>query len=130
VPLGFGQGPGLSNYTLGQAGGTETIALSSTQLPQHSHTIDAGALTATPKCSNGVSDQRTPVGNVPAVEAAGVTATYSNAAPDANMNGAALVMGGAVGVANTGGGQPHENRQPHLALTYCIALTGIFPSPN
>jgi microcystin-dependent protein len=31
-------------------------------------------------------------------------------------------------ISRTGGGQPHENRPPHLALSYCIALEGIFPS--
>jgi microcystin-dependent protein len=53
---------------------------------------------------------------------------YSNAAPDANMNSGAIVMGGAVIAATAGLNQLHENRMPHLALTYCIALQGIFPS--
>ena len=68
-----------------------------------------------------------PGGGVPAIEAAGVTATYSSATPDANMkSGAVAVRSSPV----AGGGQAHENRQPFLALTYCIALQGIFPSQN
>ena len=33
-------------------------------------------------------------------------------------------------VANVGGSQAHLNQQPFLALTFCIALQGIFPSQN
>jgi microcystin-dependent protein len=33
-------------------------------------------------------------------------------------------------VSSIGGSQPHENRQPYLALNFCIALQGVFPSQN
>jgi len=62
------------------------------------------------------------------MEAAGVTATYSNATPDANMRSGGVSPSMAAGV--SGGSQPHENLQPYLGLTYCIALQGVFPSQN
>ncbi len=59
-PLGFGQGPGLTNRDLGETGGTETITLSSAQMPQHTH-----AMRPTVACRNGAGNQQTPVNNVP-----------------------------------------------------------------
>jgi len=128
VPLGFGQGPGLGNYVLGQVGGSETVVLGVTQLPAHTHATSASGLTVTARCRNSAGDRQTPVGNVPSIEAAGVTATYSDALPDANMNSGAIAMDGVT--AASGGSQPHANVQPSLALTFCIALQGVFPSQN
>jgi microcystin-dependent protein len=97
-------------------------------MPLHTHAVNLNALTATAQCSPGAGNRQTPVGNVPAVQASGMTTTYSNAAPDANMNPAAIALGGSITAAVAGSSQSHENRQPHLALNYCIALQGIFPS--
>jgi microcystin-dependent protein len=127
VPLGFGPDP-APGHDLGETGGSETTTLAVAHLPQHVHGIDASGLTATARCTNDAANQRSPTAGVPAVEAAGVTATYSNAVPDANMRGGAVAVGMTADV--TGGGQAHENRQPYLVLTYCIALQGIFPSRN
>ena len=128
APIAIGQGPGLSNRILGESGGNETVTLLATQMPQHAHSIDTSGLTATARCKNGPGNQRTPIGNVPAIEASAVTATYSNAAPNADMNPGALVVGGNMTAATTGGNQPHSNLQPYLTLNYCISLFGIFPS--
>jgi microcystin-dependent protein len=130
VAIGAGQGAGLSGYVIGQTGGSESITLGLTQMAAHTHAIDASALTATEKCRGAAGNQRTPVGDVPAIEAAGVTATYSNAIPDASMNSGAVAMGGNVTSGIAGQGVAHENRQPYLAVTYCIALQGVFPSQN
>jgi microcystin-dependent protein len=129
VPMGFGQGT-PSPYYLGETGGSETAPLDVTHLPSHVHGIDVSALTAaTARCTNTTADQRSPASGVPAIEAAGVTATYSSSAtPDANMRTGAMAVTMTPDVA--GGGQPHANLQPYLALTYCIALQGIFPSQN
>lgn len=108
--LSAGQGPGLSNYDLGQVSGTETVTLIATQLPVHSHNVAA------------VDDDATvgiPTGALPANIAA---KGYSKGAPNTSMN-PAMISGG-------GGNQPHDNRQPYLVLNYCIALEGIFPSRN
>ena len=126
VPLKFGQGAGLTGYFAGETGGTEATTLAAAQLPQHTHTIDASAMTASARCSGTPGNQGSPVGTVPAVTA-GAFATYSNAGADTTMSAAAIAMGGTLQAANAGGSQPHDNRQPYLALNYCIALQGIFP---
>jgi microcystin-dependent protein len=126
VALGFGQGPGLSDRLQGELSGTETVTLLQTEMPAHLHTIDASGLTATAKCRSSPGNQLTPVGNVPAMESAGVTATYSDATADMNMSNGAIALAGGV-TAAAGGGLPHENRQPYLVMNYCIALNGIFP---
>lgn len=128
VPISFGQGAGLSNYALGEVGGSDSVTLALTEMPAHTHTIDASGVTATAKCKNGAGNQQTPVGNVPAIDAAGQSPIYSNVAPDANMRAGAVTLGGSATAANTGGGQPHDNHQPYLVMNYCIALQGIFPS--
>ena len=124
VPMAFGQGPGLSAYEQGTAGGSDTIALTANEMPAHTHAM-THALTATARCKNGTGNQRTPVGAVPAIEAMGVTATYSDSVPDANMRTGAIGVSGAT--AGAGSSQPHDNRQPYLVLSYCIALQGVFP---
>jgi microcystin-dependent protein len=125
VPLKFGQGPALSPYQPGEQGGSETVALSANEMPQHTHAIGLSSAAAA-KCRNTAANQTTPVGNILAVDAMSPV-TYSNATADANMNAAAIAMGGAVTAAIAGGNQPHDNRQPYLALNYCIALQGVFP---
>lgn len=127
APLAPGQGPGLSNYDLGQNGGSEAVTLDLTQVAPHTHTLNVSGITATMRASSGAGNRATPVGNVPASEALGTTATYSSAAPDASMNAGAIAMGGTMTAASSGGGQAHQNRQPYLAMNYCIALQGIFP---
>ena len=101
-----------------------------TQLPPHTHTASPTAITATPRCKNGAGNQQTPVNTVPAIDAANAVMMYSNAAPDASANTGALALSGSVATTPTGSSQAHENRQPLLALTFCIALQGIFPSPQ
>jgi microcystin-dependent protein len=108
VPIQPGQGPGLTQRDLGEVGGTETLTLNANQIPAHTHT--AGASTA-----NGVADG--PSGRVPA-RMPGAIPQYA-AAGNADMAAAA--------VGNSGGGQPHNNMQPYLTITYIIALQGVYP---
>jgi microcystin-dependent protein len=115
VPVHFGQGPGLSTYDLGQQAGVETVTLIITQIPAHTHSATVHASSA----DTGLDAQ--PENNYPA---AGVASGNYKNATDVNMN-AAMVTNGIAG-----GNQPHENLQPYLALNFCIALEGIFPSRN
>ena len=126
APLSFGQGGGLQNYVLGQQGGVETETLAITEIPSHTHVVNPAQVNATLPCKNAVATQRSPSGTVPAIEASGVTATYSSAAADSSGSTGAIVP--TLSAANTGGGQPHSNLQPYTVLNYCIALQGIFPS--
>jgi microcystin-dependent protein len=128
IPIGQGQGPSLQNYIIGQVAGSEAVTLTVNQIPNHTHTVNSSGLTATAKCRTGtpVANQRTPVGNVHAVEAAGVTMPYSSAAPDAVMNADPVTISG--NTAATGTSTAHDNRQPFLTMNYCISLFGVFPS--
>lgn len=104
MPLGFGQGPGLQNYVQGQNAGSETVTLTESQMPAHSHTV---------RCSSGDPSDNTPINGVPAAGG-----SYSLTA-DTNM--------GAVMIQPTGGNQPHSNMQPYLVMNWIIALQGVFP---
>lgn len=111
VAIGAGQGPGLANYDLGQTGGSDTVALIQTTLPAHTHPLG---------CVNGPANQHDPSGHLPAIESSQVTYPYQTGSINTTLGV------NAVGVA--GGAQPHNNLQPYLALSYIIALAGIFPA--
>jgi microcystin-dependent protein len=109
VPVHQGQGPGLSSYSLGQAAGAESTTLTLNQIPQHGHPVGASSSDAASK---------NPSGRFPAVTETPVYGDSSNASMNAAMVGQA------------GASQPHDNIQPYLALSFIIALEGIFPSRN
>ena len=111
VPMHCGTGPGLTPRSIGQTGGETSVTLTLSQLTSHTHTVNA---------YTGGGDKGDPVNNVWAVEGRGKPAVYSTNGPDKQMNSQALVA--------AGGGQLHENQQPYLALNFCIALSGVFPS--
>ena len=107
---GASAGPGLTQRLVGEAGGSETVTLTAAQLPAHGHAMEAanGATTGTPGAtvslaptSNGTTLYRAPDGS------------YLNTAP--------------ADLASSGGGGAHNNLPPYLALTFIIALQGIFP---
>ena len=106
VPVHFGQGPGLSSYDLGQQAGNETVTLNQGEMPMHSHLASA---------NNAAATASRPAGAVPSGGGA-----YAASGDGTTMNPAFI--------GNTGGSQPHDNVQPYLALNFCIALEGIFPS--
>lgn len=99
------QGPG---YSLGNAGGSETVTLTADQAPRHSHSFFASTDTAT--------------GESPASSVLANSATikmYIADAPDGNLAATSLAV--------AGGSAPHQNLQPFGVLTYIIATEGIFP---
>ncbi len=109
VPIHVGNG-----FTQGQVSGTNAHTLTISEMPTHNHfaiaSADSNASNSTSAPSNFY----------------GSTADNSQLFSTTPAN---QVMNAAV-IGNTGGSQPHENRQPFLALNFCIALQGIFPSPN
>ena len=107
APLGFGQGSGLSNYDEGSSGGTADVTLTTTELPMHNHTLSV---------TNTLADTRNPANRVPAVSDHYV---YSTCPP------ATTLAANAVGT--IGSGEPHNNWQPYLTVSFIIALSGIFP---
>lgn len=105
--IGFGQGPGLSPRDLGEVGGEESVTLTAQQVAPHTHTAMGGT----------DASAKSPGGNVPGYTAG--ASSYS-AAPEVAMNAAMIQP--------NSGGQPHDNMEPYLALNWCIALEGIYPS--
>jgi microcystin-dependent protein len=104
VPISFGNG-----HTLGEAAGSSAVTITQQQMPQHLHFVQA---------SGDAGDTPTAVGNffAGALDVYGTAANLQAIRPDS--------------VANVGGSQPHTNMMPYLVLNFCIALQGIFPSPN
>jgi microcystin-dependent protein len=105
VPIHFGNGS-----TLAQTGGAETVTLTVSQIPAHTH-----ALVGT--SANGTSPN--PGGNLPAQPAATIQ-PYTVEQTTLNMNPGAIRP--------AGGSQPHDNFQPYLCVDFIISLFGIFPS--
>jgi microcystin-dependent protein len=114
VPIHMGTGVGLSSYVEGQTGGAESVILASNQIPAHTHSVNAAT-------TGG--NQASPANGFPAVESTGTSLNYSSAASSNITMNASMI-------AANSGGQPHENRQPFLAVNFIIALQGIFPSRN
>jgi microcystin-dependent protein len=108
IPAHMGNG-----YNLGAIFGENAHTLSISEMPAHNHTMSANSNTGTGNVATGAVYADAP---------SGVSLYKANANPGTPMNAAAI--------ANTGGSQPHENRQPFLVLNWCIALQGIFPSQN
>ena len=109
TPLHKGDG-----HTLGQRSGAETMTLSAAEIPSHSHGV---------KASSTQGNNPSPVNTVLGT-AAGTDFAYG--APAA----ASMTPLRSGAVTNAGGGQAHENMQPYLAVSFCIALQGLFPSRN
>lgn len=107
APMAWGQASGLSDRFIGESLGEETATLTEGQMPLHSHTLTgiANATQANPDAFHGL-------GNAAIYAAPGGGATVAMAA-------------GAIGA--TGGSQPHNNRQPYLAMNFIIALQGFYP---
>ena len=109
----FHVGDGMNQ---GEVGGQEAHTLTLSEMPTHTHTLTGnnavvgGATNATlgpPGGSYWANNGKT---------------VFSTGAPNSAMSAAT--------VTNVGGSQPHENRSPFLALNFCIALVGVFPSRN
>ncbi len=111
--ISSGQGPGLSNWALGQTVGSENVTVLQTQLPSHNHTVS-------PAANDSPASVTRPGG---AVMARVSTAVYAGAGDGSTTMAASTTS-------TTGGNQPMPVLNPRLVLNYCIALQGIFPSRN
>ena len=113
VPIGYGASAQSGMVALGQRGGSEAVTLTQANLPSHTHALNG---------STQVATRRIPTGRMLATD------TSTNAEYYAPPGQVTALSPDAIGP--TGGSQPHENRQPYLAINYCIALYGVFPSRN
>jgi microcystin-dependent protein len=104
TPVGVGNG---INY--GEIAGVESVSLLSVNVPPHTHSLNASGVAA--------SSEKPIAGDLLA-----------------SLGGSIYVPAGNLGAMNSasvstvGGSQPHENRQPYLVMSWCIAMSGIFPS--
>jgi microcystin-dependent protein len=129
VPVGAGQGPGLSLYNLGDNGGVESVTLGINTIPQHSHSATQNLAVSLPAVTTaGTTNQPGPsvAPAAPTDAARNPVNIYSNATPNQSLGKPSI--SGTISIGLTGNGLPHENRQPYLAVNYIIALQGIFPS--
>ncbi|MFI5315673.1 MAG: phage tail protein [Myxococcota bacterium] len=112
--VGVGQGPGLSPiYSPGEMGGAESVTLSTSQLPAHSHVV-------TEQGSPNDATLQSPANGVPATKAR--TTLY---AP-----GPGTVPMSPTVTSTVGGNQPVPIRSPYLGVTCAIATAGIYPARN
>jgi microcystin-dependent protein len=109
LPMHAGQlnGTGAA-YTLGQSDGAEQVALTTNQLPMHTHVAQASA---------SAGDRSSPQN---AVWAKTDLPSYSSSAPSQAM--------GSSSIGSAGSGQAHDNIMPFLAVNFIICLAGIYPS--
>ena len=108
-----GQGPGLSLRDLGETGGETTVTLLQSEVPSHTHSLQATRVQPT---LNSPSSQNALARSAPGQ----IYKTPAGAATPQPM--AASVLG------SSGGSLPHNNLQPYLTLNFCIALQGVFPA--
>jgi len=114
--ISWQQGPGLSNYVLGEQTGTQNVTLLQSNLAQHNHTFNV---------NNGAATSGVPGSGVVLSQGPVFTATtpmYSTAAFSGQMNPTEL--------STAGGNQPLSILQPYLCLNFSICLYGLFPSRN
>lgn len=103
-----------SGHTLGERGGEQAHTLSIAEIPTHTHVLNAtnnNATVANPAANN-------------------TTLSYARAGNQMYGPSQNLVAMNPAMVSTVGGSQAHLNMQPFLTLSFCIALQGIFPSPN
>lgn len=132
--INAGQAPGLSNYVLGQSGGSETTTLTVNQMPTHNHPVSTnpgGGLNAADIKS---TDQSPSNG---AIFGRGTDTGSGSAVPEVYLPAGTtptialgLNVAGSIQVGLTGGNQPFSILSPYLAVSVVIALQGIFPSRN
>jgi microcystin-dependent protein len=109
VPIGSGQGPGLSARTVGMTGGVDYVSLLESEIPSHTHSFMASARPAAARHPSGAY----------LAAGQGVGMYDANTQPTTTMAPAMT--------AAAGGSLPHNNAMPYLTTQICIALQGVFP---
>jgi microcystin-dependent protein len=117
LPVGQGQGAGLTNRIIGQTGGTSTVQINDSQMPLHTHNVLAvgGADATTATISSGAALAKTP----------GQVVRYAVASATAE---AAIHQMAAGAITPSGGSASHVNLMPYLAIQFIIALQGLYPT--
>ncbi len=116
--VGAGQGPGLSPYALGQAGGSENVTLSLNQMPAHIHPLQ---ITSHPNSFDVGGASSTPGGGIYAANGSGYAGAGGVQMKPYNV---------AVQMTNIGSNVPYNIVNPFLGLNYVICMYGVFPARN
>ena len=111
TPLHFGQGPGLSEYSIGEVGGTQFVTLIQSEFPFHNHLLES--------YRDDPADSAVPSPNVVLGRAVALLPYRPTAQSGVTMNVQALSV--------AGNSLPHNNMSPYLTVTFIIALQGVFP---
>jgi microcystin-dependent protein len=123
LPVSFGQGLGLSNYNLGQVGGTPNVTLNQAQVPPHQHFMTAS--------TSKTNTTAAAISNTVVVGTPSVTGAELYANPPQGNQPPLIPHALAAGACSTiGNNQPHSNLMPSLCISFCIALIGVFPTRN
>ncbi len=109
APMHQGQGAGLTPRVLGELGGASAVTLITSELPTHTHPVNA---------STAPGVRNSPVNNTPGTAPAS-TPAYHSGTSNTSMH--------PLSTTPTGGSLPHNNMPPYLTLNFCIAMQGIYP---
>lgn len=110
APMHQGQGQGLSDRVIGEQSGSEFVTLLQSEIPAHTHGLNA---------VGGIADAKGPTGNSFAVSQNGNVFTAGAGLQQVTMSPSTFYP--------AGGSLPHNNMMPYLTVNFCIAMQGIFP---
>jgi len=139
LPMHWGNGPGLTQRTLGESAGAENTTLTINNLPAHNHSAlftPSGGGAAQVNVTSTVGNLPSPVGNMLGQSpGAGPTQAPIYAPPTSPVSGQLAGVsggggGGTVSIGIMGNSQPASIMPPFLAVSFIIALVGVFPSRN
>lgn len=111
-----GQGSGVSQRYLGEQVGEPYVTLLQTEMPMHTHALQAGTANAT---QTGAAGAQLAKGFKGSLQSSNSAKMYSTGTPQQPLSPQSISV--------AGGSQPHNNMMPYLTMNYCIALQGVFP---
>lgn len=121
--LGMGQRPGLSDYQIGETTGQGSVSLTQAELPAHSHNVA------------GINAKTADVYSMPVAGQSHLSRYFVSGTGNPAYSGEQQQVSSTLAPSTLSPppqalGQPHDNHQPYLAVTYAIAWDGVFPTRN
>lgn len=117
-----GQGPGLTNYTVGMVNGINTVNLLTSEIPSHNHLIETGVVQASATTATNAPANAF-LAKAEVVSGSNILSTYLYSTTTDNT----LLASNTIGAPSGAAGSAHDNHQPYLGLQYCICIAGIYP---
>jgi microcystin-dependent protein len=116
--IGAGQASGRTPQNVGEMGGAPNVTLTANQIPSHNHVLNSGTLSA----PNPAQNVAAPTSEALLGLSGPNNIYFDPITPDTTFIPSSI--------STDGGGQPHENMQPYVAINFCIAVQGVFPNRN